>query len=455
MSANASGEDSGALRFKSLCSGILVLGALLALVVGFAMAPGQNVYGQSETEERPKQVTRRIPAMSEQVFNQLAEAQEHIDLKDYAKATQALERLLERRRLNGNERGQVHNVLAYVAMAEEKYTDMIFHLEKVLAEGDQITEGLEIQTLYTLAQLHFVEENYNKALEFMELWIAKEQKPSPQPRIFIAQIYFQMEDFREAVNQTESAIEIARTNGAEIKENWWSMLRYFYYELENIPKVLEILKILVEDFPKREYWIQLCGMYGEQDMENSMLNCMETAHVGGFLDNESLLRNYQGLLMNAGVPMRAAMHLQEAIDQGLVDDQDEQNLISLAQSYQFAQEQDDAITAFEAAAELSEKGTTYEELAQLYFERDEFDKCILAADKATEKGELRQPAGLLMVKGMCLFNLDRLAQARVAFAQMRRVARREDDEADEHVASQWITYLDKEKQRRDLLQARR
>ena len=447
------------LKRKGAQSRLLVLGALVglaALMASVMVVPTQAAYAQSENEEsRSNQATRRIPAMSEQVFNQLAKASEHMELKEYAKAKELLERLLERRRLNGNERGQVHNVLAALAFSQEKNKEMIFHLEKVLAEGDQINEGLEIQTLYTLAQLYFVDEIYPKALEYMELWLAKQQTPSPQPRIFIAQIYFQMEDYREAVNHTEAAIEIARTANLEIKENWWAMLRYFYYEIENIPKVIEILKILVRDFPNPDYWVQLCGMYGEQEMEDTFMSCMETAHVGGFLDNESMLRNYQGLLMNAGVPYRAAKYLQQAMDEGLVDDENEQNLIALAQAYQFAQEQSEAIKVFEAAAEISEKGTTYEQLSQLYYERDEFEKCIDASDNAHEKGGVRQETALLMTKGMCLFNLERFSQARDAFAEMRRIARREDKDSDEQVAAQWITHLDRERQRRDTLQARR
>lgn len=449
--------DIHALKRNALTSWLVMLGVLavtLALTAGVAVMPLQSLYAQSEEEDRPRQATRRVPAMSEQVFNQLSEAQEHMDNKEYGKAEDLLKKLLERRRLNGNERGQVHNVLAFVAMEKKNNKDMIYHLEQVLAEGDQITEGLEVQTLYTLAQLYFVEEDYDESLEYMQAWLAKEQNPSPAPRVFLAQIYFQMENYREAVKYVESAIEIARSTNGEIKENWWAMLRYFYYELENIPKVIEILKILVRDFPKSDYWVQLCGMYGDQDMEKEMLYCMETAHVGEHLDSESLIRTFQGLLMNAGAPYRSAKYLQEAIDAGIVDDEKEQNLIALAQSYQFAQEQDEAIKAFEAAAEISDKGTTYEQLSQLYFERDEFDKCINAVEKAFDKGGVRQESALHYAKGLCLFNLERLSQSRDAFTEMRRIARREGKDSDEKVASQWIAYIDKERQRRDTLKAR-
>lgn len=441
-------------------SGSPVLAYVLSALVGVAgilttgLAPMQNTYAQqSEEEERPRQATRRIPAMSEQVFNQLSEAQEFIEAKEFGRAKEHLEKLLDRRRLNGNERGQIYNILAFVALEQEDNRAAIINLELVLNEGDQITEGLETSVLYTLAQLHYLEENYPRALETMNRWLAKQTNPSPQPHVFIGQVYFQMENIPKAVEHIEKAIEIAQASSLEIKENWWAMLRYFYYELDNLPKAIDILKILVRDFPKQDYWIQLCGMYGELDREDKVLACFEAAHIGGHLDRESLMRNYAGLLMNDNVPYRAAKYFQAAMDADVVPES-EQNFIMVGQANQFSQEHDAAIKAFESAAKLSEKGTTYEQLSQLYFERDEFQKCVDAANSATEKGDLRHEGTLLLVKGMCLFNLDRLTQARSTFVDSRRISRLQDRDSDEHTASQWIGYIDKEKKRRDTLSAR-
>lgn len=430
----------------------IFLGMAGCLATG--IAPLQQAYAQqSDEEERPRQATRRIPAMSEQVFNQLAEAQEFIEAQEFAQAKDHLNKLLERRRLNGNERGQIYHLLAFVALEQEDNQAALRNLELVLNEGDQITEGLETSVLYTLAQLHYLEENYSRALEFMNRWLAKQTNPSPQPHVFIGQVYFQMENIPKAVEHIEKAIEIAKASDLEVKENWWAMLRYFYYELENLPKAIDILKILVRDFPKQDYWIQLCGMYSELEREDTMLGCFEAAHLGGHLDRESLMRNYAGLLLNAGAHYRAAKYFQEAIDAEIVP-KSEQNFIMVGQANQFAQEHDAAIEAFESAASLSEKGATYEQLSQLYFERDEYQKCTDAADLASEKGDLRREGALLLVKGMCLYNLDRLTQARTAFVDSRRISRRQDMTSDEHTAGQWIAYIDKEKQRRDTLSAR-
>ncbi len=418
-----------------------------------SLLPMGSAHAQSEQEERPRQATRRIPAMSEQVFNQLAEAQEMVEAKNYAEASRLLGRLLERRRLNGNERGQIYNLLAYAALEQEDNAAAIRNLELVLGEGDQITEGLETSVLYTLAQLQYLEENFAAALQYMDRWLAKQTSLSPQPHVFIGQVYFQMENIPRAIEYIEKAIEIARASNLEIRENWWAMLRYFYYEMENLPKSIDVLKILVRDFPKQDYWIQLCGMYSELEQEDKVLACFEAAHLGGHLDRESLMRNYAGLLLNANAPYRAAKYFREAMETEVVP-AGEQNFITLGQAEQFSQEHEAAIEAFEAAAGLSEKGATYEQLSQLYFERDNFEMCVDAANSAADKGGLRREGSMLLVKGMCLFNLDRLSEAQDAFVASRRVSRRNEVASDELTASQWIAYIDKEKQRRDTLSAR-
>ena len=68
-----------------------------------------------------------------------------------------------------------------------------------------------------------------------------------------------------------------------IKENWWQLINYLYYETEDMPKVIETLEILVRDFPKREYWVRLAGMYGQEGNDTLHLHTLQAAYAGDFL----------------------------------------------------------------------------------------------------------------------------------------------------------------------------
>ena len=429
----------------------LVAAWLLGLPVAVGVAP--MAWSEAAQGEQPRQKTRRVPSMSEATFKKLAEAQEFIDAKDLNGAQAVLEGMLDRsRRYNGNEIGQIHNMLGFVHFSKEDYPKAIHHYQTVLAQGEDIPEGLETTTLYTLAQLSFVDERYQDALRYMETWISKAQNPGPEPRIFMGQVYYQMEDYASAVRQIETGIAVARERGTEVKENWWALLNYLYFEQEDWPRVLETLEIMVRDFPKREYWLRLAGIQGQEGMEKQQIYTMMAAYEGGYLTKESDLTTYAGLLMQDEAPIRAVRVLKQGFDDEIIERTD-RNLRAFGQAYQLSQEVDEAIPLFQEAAELAEDGKIYESLAQLYLEDEKFADCVSAATHALEKGGLRKVQSVHIVRGMCEFNRDRLTPARRSFASCRTEARRARDESNQRVCQQWITYIDRESERRRHIEA--
>lgn len=428
---------------------IVSLSCAMAL---YALLPFTHELGvtsvSAAAQEQERRETRRIPSMSEATYKRLSEAQEAIDAKDYAGAKRVLNDMLSRRdRLNGNEVGQVYNMMGFVYFSEEDYGGAIRAYREVLAQGENIPEGLETQTLYTLAQLSFVNEEYQAALDYMERWIRTADNPGADPHIFMGQVYYQMQRYPQAITQIERGIQVARERGVAIKEQWWALLNFLYFEQENWPKVLEILEILVRDFPKREYWMRLAGIHGQEGDDRRSLWTYEAADVGGFLQQQGDYTNYAGLLMQAEVPWRAAKVLERGFERGVIERTDT-TLQSLGQAWQLAQETEKAIPVFLEAARLSDEGRIYERLAQLYLDNDQFEQCVDAADGALRKGGLRQAQSMHIVKGMCLYNQDSFNAARESFVACRNESRRGDDETNRRICQQWITYIDREAERR-------
>jgi len=437
---------------------LTVLAALaLYVAVPFAselgMTAGAAFAAEGEGEGEPLPETRKVPAMSEPTYKKLTEAQEALDAKNYQQALAVLNAMLsDGRKMNRNEIGQVNNILGFVHFTLEDYPAAIRAYKEVLAQGEDIPEGLEVQTLYTLAQLSFVNENYDDALRYMETWITKANNPGADPHIFMGQVYYQMENYQAATAQIEKGIAIAQERNVDVKEQWWALLNFLYFEQEKWPKVLETLEILVRDFPKREYWLRLAGVHGQEGNDNESLWTYEAASAAGFLTEQSDLTNYAGLLMQSEVPVRAARVLDEGITKGVVEKND-RNLQSLGQAWQMAQETKKAIPVFEEAARVSSDGKIYERLAMLYLDNDEFQKCTTASKSAIERGGLRKIQSLQVVQGMCFYNLDQLSAARQSFQACQESARRDRDETNQRICAQWITYIDNESNRRAQLAA--
>jgi tetratricopeptide (TPR) repeat protein len=424
----------------------------LAMFDGSALGIGARALAaEAEKSELPTK-TRRVPTMTERSYKKLSEAQAALDAKDTNTALSILNEMLSMKGLNGNELGQVHNMLAFVYFTKEDYPKTIREYEQVLAQGEDIPEGLEVGTLYSLAQLYFVTDQYQKSLDYMRRWLAKATNPGPEPHVFMGQVYYQMKDYPNAILEIQKGIQIARERGTAVKENWWQLLQFLYYQKEDWPKCIEVLEILVRDFPKREYWLQLAGMYGQQGNEKKQLWAMEAADAGKFLTRGSDITTLAGLLLQANLPYLAGKTLQKGLNDKVVE-ATAKNYQTLGQAWQLAQEVDKAIAAYDLAGAKSDDGEIYARLAQLYLEKDAFGKCVETADKAIQKGGLRKKQTTYVVRGMCLYNQNRLTDARNAFADAGRISRAAKDTSSERTAMQWITFIDKEKIRQDQIKA--
>ena len=451
-------KNVGFPGITGLLRGFALLGLVVALTglgAPFQSEVGAVFVANATAEEAPakRQKTRRVPALSERVFKKLGEGQELIDAKDYDGALAVMLEALDRsRRYNENEVANLHNMLGYIYYLKEDYNSALREYKIVAAQGEKIPEGLETTTLYTVAQLSYIQEDYDEALRYMEIWISKAQNPSADPRFFLATVYYQMKDYVKAIEQMELGMQIAKERGTTVKEQQWSLLVFLYFEKEDWPKVIETLEVMVEMFPKREHWVRLAGVYGQEGFEKKQMYALESAYSLGFFERKTDYTNLAGLLMQEEVPYRAAKVLVAGFKAESVE-RDSDNLQSLGQAWQLAQEVDNAIEVYEEAAELSEDGKIYERLSYLYLEDDQFAQCVDSAAGALDKGGLRKVQSVHIVKGMCQYNMDRLTAARDSFVQCRRVARREDDKPSQRTCGQWITFIDREKARLEALAA--
>lgn len=427
--------------------------SLLLLAVAVLLVQPYDGWAAQGGNEQEKQKTRRTPAISEAVYKKLAKVQEFMDAKDYDGALAELANIEQRiKRYNGYEKAQVYNMLAFAWYSKENSQKAIHYYQKILEQGDDIPLAMEQQTTYALAQLYFVEEQYQKSVDFMRRWFQIAENPGPQPYIFLAQVYYSMKQYEKGIEPVRTAMDIARQRGEPVKEDWWLLLRVLYYELERWDKVMEVLEVLVRDFPKKEYWVQLSGVYGQEGYEDKQLGALLAAYYQGYLDRGRELMNLAGLLLQAEDPMLAAKVMQYGFDNDLIE-KDDKNVQQLAQAYHLAQEVEKAIPYYEEAGKLAEHGRILQRLASVYLDTDQYRKCAEAAKDAIDKGGLRNEGDAWILKGMCEYNLDRLTAASRSFREARRIARRDKDRATANNASNWLKFLARETKRREQIAA--
>lgn len=432
----------------ALVGAVAVFGSFTGTVQSIGVAQAQDAGGASEEAEERR--TKRVPAMREQAFNKLSEAQEALDENNTSAALAALQEMAEQKGLNAYEAASMENMRAYIYFSNEDYTRAIRAYEKVLSYVPDVPLSLELGTMYALGQLYFVQEDYRRAIEYLNRWFDMVETPSTQAYVFLAQAYYQLNEFRNVIPAVQTAMDLAEERGDEIKENWWLLMRAAYYELEDFDKVIDILEVLVRDFPKKDYWVQLSGLYGQEGRQKKQIGTIWAAYVQGYLDKEREILNVSGLLQQEEAPYWAARVLEKAIEDDIVE-ANLRNLQSLGQAWQMAQNLEKAIPVYHRAAELADDGELYYRLAQLYLDRDDCDNSITSAERAISAGDLDRPGQAYMVKGMCEYNLARYDSALSTFSDGLRAARRQGSEQDINALRDWRAHVEREKRRQEQL----
>jgi len=419
-------------RGISLKIGMLLLASLLAC--GNAAAQGS---GQADKDDNTK--TKQAQAVSKEVYERITKAQEMVDAKDYDGALKSLKSLYNPDKLTEYEQANVLNYLGFVYYNIEDMPNAIATYQKLTRIPNLEPQMLK-QTTYTMAQLLTVEERYQEALNTMNDWFALEPNPAPEPYILKAQMHYHLSQYQQMVPTIEKAMEVARARDKPVKEDWYGLLNFAYFQQENYAKVRDIQKILLQNWPKARYWKSLAGAYTELGEDQKLIYAYDAAFTQGFLEKGTEFVTMAQLFLQAEVPYKAATLLQEKMDAGIVE-KSEKNYRLLSQAWMLAQEDSKAIPALKSAASLSKDGEVDARLANSYLNIGEYGECVTAANTAIRKGGLKSPDNIQISLGMCLYNLRRYNDAKAAFREAAKTPRAQ------RTSGQWIRVIDSEIER--------
>src|SRR6056297_1071524 len=429
--------------------------ALPVLAVQVAFTHLQSDYGllpfsaaqAQEEKQADTRETRRTPALRNNVYEKLAEAQAAAEAKDLGAAAQVLDSMIAgegKKSLNSYELANVYNLYAFIHYSREDYVKALRAYEQVVAQPE-IPLAMEINTRYTIAQLYFVQEQWQQGINALLKWFDMTETPNANAYVLLAQGYYQTKDYDKALTNVRKAIAMYEAKGNVPKEQWYNLARFLYFEKGDTDNTVAVLEQLLKHYPKKQYWVQLSHMYGEQKKDKKQLAAMETAYVQDMLDKSTELVTMAYLYLNAEVPDKAAL----VMDKGLKADTIEaksKNWELVGNAWRQAQEIDEAIPAMERAAATSDDGELYTRLGNIYLDGEQFEKAVSALSKGLKRATVRRPDTAQLALGMAYFNLGEYDKARTAFKQAGR------DERSAKYAEQWIRYMESEVERQQQLE---
>ena len=418
-------------------------GVFMLLVCGI-FATGTVYAAAQKDEQRDKQKTKQAQAVSQAVYDRIQKAQEAIDEDQPNEALKILTALKVKKGLTEYE---LQNVLNYIGFVHYNLDDMpqaIATYEEML-RIPSIEEQIKKQTLYTLAQLRTMEEQYPKAITTLEAWFAIESNPAADPYILYAQNLYQDSRYADMIAPIESAIAVAVKRELTVKEDWYVLLNFAYFQQEDYEKVRDIQKILLVNWPKKRYWFSLAGAYTELGEEHNLIGAYDAAMTQGMLEKESELVTMAQLYMQHEVPYKAAQLLDAEMATGRVA-KNAKNYRLLSQAWTLAAEDAKAIPALQNAARLSEEGELNLRLGNAHLNLGQFGECVTAIKAGIEKGGIKSPDNAQISLGMCLYNQRKYRDSIAAFREAGKTSR------SRKISRQWIRVINSDLERNKQIQ---
>ncbi|MCO4810271.1 MAG: hypothetical protein KC572_01630 [Gammaproteobacteria bacterium] len=418
----------------------ITLKLCLAVIVGvlaFGNASAQKAKRADADTDTTK--TKQAQAVSKEVYERIQKAQEMVDAKDYQGALKTLNSLYNPDKLTEYEQANVLNYIGFVYYNIDDVTNAIRTYERMLALPT-LEPQMAKQTTYTMAQLLTMEENYAKALTTINKWFTLETNPAPEPYILQAQLFYNLNRFKDMIPSIDNAMRVAKERGKPVKEDWWNLLNFAYFQQEDYRKVRDIQKTLLQNWPKARYWKSLAGAYTELGEDEKLIYAYDAAHTQGMLVKDTEFVTMTQLYLQAEVPYKAATLLQEKMDAGIVP-KNEKHYRLLSQAWMLSMEDEKAIPALQAAAKLANDGELDHRLANAFLNVGKYGDCVTSANTAVRKGGLKNPDNVQISLGMCLYNLRRYPDAKAAFRKASEAPR------SQRTAAQWIRVIDAEVER--------
>ena len=445
----------------------------IAFISIFFIAFTFNIEAQNQSSDREVKKTnikykkaRALQASTARKMAQVYEALEVVDDKGEPDPDMetVLSILTELRRdmanLKSYDRSVMWNAWAFVYFSDGKY-DQAMDAYYNLINEPEVTIGLRVGALLSLAQLHLVQENYKEGIELILQWMNEVEKVTAQSYSLLGQAYYQTGDFRKSLSSMETAVTMAEEEGYKPRENWYVIMAASIGELkkeigekESLLRQIDIYEILVNLYPKKQYFIQLGGSYGQLGRERDYMITLKAAHQKDFLNKESeYLALTQLLLLNqnpywaAQVFVSGQKKMITIVDEKTEEEKvvpvikdTEKNLKLLADAWRMAQEIDKAIPVLEKAANMSKDGESFVLLGNLYLSEDRVEKAVEAINKGLEKGKVKKLSQVYLTLGQAYFELEKFEEAKKNF----RIAARDKDKKIKQQANNWIKYTENE-----------
>ena len=386
---------------KQLLSSLLLSGAALALAVPAAAvltpATAQEISDEEEKRRARLTVTTRTGQKLTEAINMLNEEPPRTQ-----QAVNILNDLLSRD-IPPYDQATVYEVRGSARYQLDDTAGALQDFVRVL-QLDTLPRARQSQIRRNVAQLYFQQENFDEAIRFMTEFIQSAgSEATANDHFILAASYYQNDNPRQARPSAERALALDPE-----KKQYYDFLNALYLELDLKEERGRLLETMVERFPSEEpYWVQLSAVYSEAENNPKAFATLWAAYRAGIVTDEDKIRNLAQYYYNLDNPYPGAVMFAKEMAAGNVE-RSLDNLRLLSQLWAAAREQTRAIEILSEAAPKSSKGDLFYQLGQSYSADEQWAESIEALRAALNKGGLsaREQGNIYLLIGNAYQSID-------------------------------------------------
>ena len=334
--------------------------------------------------------------------------------------------------LNCYERGVAVRLSAALNVQAGDYAAGARDLEQVINMG-LVTGKDATETYYQIAQLYLQLEDNNKAVQFLEKWLANGAQPNKSQFMQLAVLYNQLGNNTSALKYLEQMLAIEANPDKQAID----FAVYLYNELGQKAKLADFLanKVIPRFASEKRYWEVMGGLYFEDEKDADAFEVTKAMYLAGMLTTESEIMRVVNFYNTFNAPYESAKILEKEMNAGRIKKSAEK-LETLANLYQVAREYDRAIPVIQEYAQATNSGRAYERLGRSFFELKKYDDAEKALRTALDKGNMREPGFAWILIGQMYHEAGNREAARRAFGNASKLGDRG--------GNGWLSFMDSE-----------
>ncbi|KAF3980482.1 MAG: tetratricopeptide repeat protein [Methylococcales symbiont of Iophon sp. n. MRB-2018] len=368
--------------------------------------------------------------ISPKIYKRLKKTEALILKKNYQQAEQKLKDLLANIRQKSYGHAIVLRSLSSVYALKGQYKKAAETLSQCLSLN-LLPDNQRQNAILNLAQLYMATEQYAKAIRTIKPYLSAQEKPDIEINVMIANAHTQLKQYQKALPYIKEALSASK----KPKESWYQLNLAIYFELKDYSSVANILEKIIHIYPeKKTYWNQLSSIYQQLKQYKKAVSVKYLAYQKGLISSEKDLLVFAKLLLFIDSPFKAAKLIKKEIEHKRIKS-NAKNWETLANAWSMAKEFDNAIKALEIASNLKQKGTLYQQLGQVYVEKEKWNQAITSLNKALNKGGLKNIGTCYLLLGISHYELKQIKQAKELFLKASKYSK------SKKAARQWLNYI--------------